>query len=626
MDKNLRQITTTLVAYLPHHSLPAQSGNLYTIINNTLYPIPAGFYHWFSQKTLRHTYWLTTLGSVCIISFKFGLTVLPIYGDRMATLNFKGKPFVQNYHLQVKYHQLIPRKAKSITKKMSLHDNLIIHGDNLKALKALLPTYAGKIKCIYIDPPYNTGNEKWVYNDNVNSPMMQEWLGKIVDKEDLTRHDKWLCMMIPRLKLLRELLSEDGAIFISIDDNEVHHLRSLMDEVFGEQNFVANVIWEKADSPRMDVELFSNRHDHIIAYARAIDEFAVNRRLYDEGGLPAHYDKIDKEGRAYYLKPLRAMGGQGEAREARPGLFFPLVAPDGTQVLPRLQDGTDGAWRWSPDKVEQEKARIEWTKGKEGWTPYFRIYADTSRGRPPETIWVHTDCGSNRTATADLKAVFGEKMGFGTPKPRRLVQRILEIATQEDSIVLDSFAGSGTTAHATLSLNNEDGGNRRFILVECEDYADRITGERVRRVIKGVKGAKDEDLKKGLGGSFSYFDLGSPIEMESILSGDNFPAYTDLARYIFYTATGEEFDEKALDEKKNFIGESSNYLVYLFYKPDIQYLKSTALTLDRAKALGPYKNKRRLVFAPTKYLDQDHLDQLRIDFAQLPFEIYQLVK
>src|SRR3990172_3021149 len=155
----------------------------------------------------------------------------------MATLNFKGKPFVQNYHLSVKYHQLIPRKNKSLTKKVSLHDNLIIHGDNLKALNALLPTYAGKIKCIYIDPPYNTGNEKWAYNDNVNSPMMQEWLGKVVDREDLTRHDKWLCMMMPRLKLLRELLKEDGAIFVSIDYNEEAHLRILLDEIFGQENY-----------------------------------------------------------------------------------------------------------------------------------------------------------------------------------------------------------------------------------------------------------------------------------------------------------------------------------------------------------------------------------------------------
>jgi adenine-specific DNA-methyltransferase len=163
----------------------------------------------------------------------------------MPTLNFKGKSFVQNHHLAVKYHQLVPQKDKSLTDKVSLHDNLIIQGDNLKALKALLPTYAGKIKCIYIDPPYNTGNEGWAYNDNVNSPMIKEWLGKVVDKDDLTRHDKWLCMMMPRLKLLKELLSEDGVIFISIDDIEQHRLRVLLDEIFGEKNFISGVYWMK---------------------------------------------------------------------------------------------------------------------------------------------------------------------------------------------------------------------------------------------------------------------------------------------------------------------------------------------------------------------------------------------
>ena len=184
----------------------------------------------------------------------------------MPTLQFKGKTFVQNHRLAVKYHQLVPKKELSLTDKISLHDNLIIQGDNLKALKALLPTYAGKIKCIYIDPPYNTGNEGWAYNDNVNSPMIKEWLGKMVDKEDMTKHDKWLCMMMPRLKLLKELLSEDGVIFISCDDNEQHNLRSLLDEIYGEHNFIANIIWQKVFSPKNSAKFFSQDHDFIIVY------------------------------------------------------------------------------------------------------------------------------------------------------------------------------------------------------------------------------------------------------------------------------------------------------------------------------------------------------------------------
>jgi adenine-specific DNA-methyltransferase len=547
----------------------------------------------------------------------------------MATLSFKGKSFVQNYHLAVKYHELIPVKKNSLTDKVSLKDNLIIHGDNLKALKALLPTYAGKIKCIYIDPPYNTGNEKWVYNDNVNSPMMQEWLGKVVDKEDLTRHDKWLCMMMPRLKLLRELLSEDGTIYVSVDDNEQHRMRMLMDEIYGENNFIASIVWEKADSPRMDVDYFSSRHDYVLGYAKSIESVGFHR-LINSGMVPAHYNRKDEVGKAYYLKPLRAMGGQGETRKARPNLYYELTAPDGTSVFPKLQNGQDGAWRWSKKKVEAEKERIEWVKKANSWTPYFRIYADDSAGRPPETIFTHADVGSSRTSKAELKSLFPFEMPFDTPKPVKLIKKLLTISADQEAVVLDSFAGSGTTAHAVLDLNREDGGKRKFILVECEDYADEITAERLKRVIKGVSGAKDHTLRNGLGGSFSFFELGEPIELESILEGSRLPSYMDLARYVFYTATGEEFLPEQVDEDKHFIGESKDYEVYLFYKPDLDYLKSTALTLEVAKALGDHTGKKKLVFAPTKYLDLNDSDLLArhglegIEYCQLPFEIYKL--
>ena len=456
--------------------------------------------------------------------------------------------------------------------------------------------------------------------------MLQEWLGKTVDRDDLTRHDKWCCMMLPRLKLLREFLTDDGAIFVSIDDNEVHRLRCLMDEVFGEENFVANVIWEKADSPRMDVEFFSNRHDHILVYARSIGRFSINRKLYDDEEMPDHYDKTDEEGRAYYLKPLRAMGGQGETREARPSLYFSLTTPDGTEVFPKLNDGVDGAWRWSKEKVTRESTRIEWTKSKAGWVPYFRIYADTSKGRPPETIWTHGEAGSNRTAAADLKSVFGEKIAFATPKPRRLLERILEIATDKNSLVLDSFAGSGTTAHAVLSLNKQDGGTRQFILIESQDYVDTITAERVRRVAKGVPSARNEALNAGLGGTFSYFKLGRAMQLKAILEGDSLPDFESLARYVFFTATGEEFDAKKINRKTAFIGASRHHDVFLLYTEDTDKLKQLALTLDAARALPGVSGKPKLVFAPTKYLDESFLDRLRITFCQLPFQIYKALE
>jgi adenine-specific DNA-methyltransferase len=198
----------------------------------------------------------------------------------MPSLNFKGKALVQNFHLLVPYHELKPVKSKSLTSKVSLHDNLVVHGDNLKALKSLLPYYHGKVKCIYIDPPYNTGNENWVYNDNVSSPMIQEWLGKVVDREDLTRHDKWLCMMWPRLRILKDFLTDDGIILISIDDNEAHRLRNVMDEVFGEENFVAQLVWEKGR--KNDARLFSTGHEYMLVYAHSVARLREMKTVWRE--------------------------------------------------------------------------------------------------------------------------------------------------------------------------------------------------------------------------------------------------------------------------------------------------------------------------------------------------------
>jgi adenine-specific DNA-methyltransferase len=545
----------------------------------------------------------------------------------MPSIQFKGKSFVQNHHLAVPFHQLVPQKGKSLTDRLSLSDNLIIHGDNLTALKALLPTYASKIKCIYIDPPYNTGNEGWVYNDNVKSPIIKEWIGEVVGKEgeDLTRHDKWLCMMLPRIKLLRELLTDDGVVFISIDDNEQHNLRQIMDEVFGQSNFLANVIWEKGDSPRMDAEYFSGRHDSVVVYAKNLESVELKKNKFDDDNLPAHYDKQDENGRTYYLKPLRAMGGQGESRQARPNLYYALTAPDGTEVFPILKSGTDGAWRWGKDKIEKENDRIEWKKGSTGWTPYFRIYADTSAGKPPETIFYHKEVGSSRTAKAQLREVFEDGIDFDTPKPVGLIKKIIKLVCNDGDIVLDSFAGSGTTGQAVLELNSEDGTNLNFILVECEEYADTTTAERIRRVIKGLPNSNNPQLKVGLGGTFSFFELGNPIETSSLLSGSKLPSYEELGRYVYYTATGEDFDDSKLDESKNYIGTSSQFSAYMYYRPDIEYLKTTALTLDEARKLRSENgDKPLLVFAPTKYVEQTELDNLKITFCQLPFEIYKV--
>jgi len=544
----------------------------------------------------------------------------------MATLNFKGKTFVQNYHLTVPYHQLVPKKDKSITDEVSLNDNLIIHGDNLKALKALLPNYAAKVKCIYIDPPYNTGNENWVYNDNVNSPMIQEWLGKVVDTEDMTRHDKWLCMMMPRLRLLRELLADDGVIFISIDDNEQHRLRGIMDEIFGEDNFVTNIIWQKKFSPQNDAKYLSDNHDFVVLFAKNKTNW-VRNMLPTPDSVKERYSNPDDDKRGPWSS------GDISVKTYNASCDYQVKTPSGRVVKP----SKSRCWMFSKDRFEELVAdsRIWFGKNGDNVPRLKQFQSEIQAGIVPLTIWLHSEVGHNQGAKQELKEIMqGADLVFDSPKPSSLIKRMLQIATNKNSIVLDSFAGSGTTAQAVLDLNKEDGGSRKFILIQCNEFnkqsgkieniCDSITAERVRRVIKGLKGSDDEKLKKGFGGTFSYFELGDPIEMDSILEGKKLPSYTDLARYVFYTATGEEFDSKAVNEKKNFIGESKNYEVYLFYKPNLEYLKSTALTLEVAKSLGTFKKKKRIVFAPSKFLDTDYLLEYRIDYCQLPFEIYKL--
>ena len=534
----------------------------------------------------------------------------------MPTLQFKGKVFVQNHHLAVPFHELQPVKSKSLTKTPNLHDNLIVEGDNLAALKALLPTYHGKIKCVYIDPPYNTGNEGWAYNDNVNSPMMREWLGKTVDREDLTRHDKWCCMMMPRLRLLRELMRDDGAIFVSIDDNEVHRLRCLMDEVFGEENFVATVIWEKVYSPKSSAKGFSENHDFIVTYARNKDVFKLGLLPRTETA-DARYINPDNDVRGPW-KP-----GDLSARNKYSKGVYPITCPGG-----RIIEGPPQGnyWRYSDNKLWEldRDNRIWWGKDQNQVPAIKRFLSEVKQGLVPETIWTYKEAGHTQDAKRTLLEVFPEDFpDFTTIKPVALVKRIIQLSSERNDIILDSFAGSGTTAQAVLALNKEDGGHRRFILVECEDYADSITSERVRRVIKGVPRAKDKALKAGLGGSFNYFKLGQPMRLKSLLDGSNLPDYKALAAYVFFTATGEEWNPKRMKRKEWFIGESHIYDVFLIYEPDIESLKDLALTLDVARNLPRGSGKRKLVFAPTKYLDSQFLSEYEITFQQLPFQIYK---
>lgn len=383
-----------------------------------------------------------------------------------------------------------------------IFDNRLIFGDNLLALKALEQEFTGKIKCIFIDPPYNTGSAFEHYDDGVE-------------------HSIWLSLMRDRIELLRDLLREDGSIWITIDDNEAHYLKVLCDEVFGRPQFIGAVVWEKSDSPRMDAQYFSSRHDYLLVYGKNKDLLVFNKLLKGSTELAKHYDKVDDQGRPYYLKPLRAMGGQGDSRAARPKFFYPLVAPDGTKVFPRKQDGSDGAWRWSDEKVEREKDRIEWRRGRGSWNPYFRIYADKRSGRPPETIWFHSEVGSNRTSKAEVKAIINELDQFETPKPERLLERVIEISSAPGDWVLDSFAGSGTTGAVSHKMG------RRWIMVELGEHCHTHIIPRMKKVIDGMdKGGITEAVGWKGGGGFRYYRLGP-----SLLEKDRFGNWSINKRY-----------------------------------------------------------------------------------------------
>ena len=544
----------------------------------------------------------------------------------MPTLDFKGKQLVYAHHLTVPSRTLEPAPRKSLPlkgSKPSLDDNLIIHGDNLHALKALMPRYAGRVKCIYIDPPYNTGNERWVYNDNVNSPMMQEWLKdkSPVDGEDLERHDKWLCMMWPRLQLLRELLAEDGVIFISIDDNEQHRLRMMMDEIFGGENFVAMIIWEKVYSPKSSAKYFSENHDFVAVYARNKEEFKLGLLPRTEEA-DSRYANSDNDPRGLW-KPSDLSARNPYSK----GVY--AITCHGGRVIEGPPSGR--FWVISEDKFLAMDAdnRIWWGEDQNQVPAIKRFLSEVKQGLVPETIWTYKEVGHTQDAKKTLLQIFPKNFpDFTTSKPVGLLARIIRLSTDKDSIILDSFAGSGTTAHAVLALNKEDGSNRKFILVECEDYADKITAERVRRVIKGVPNAKDKNLKNGLSGSFTYCTLGNEISPEKMLTGENLPDYETLARHLVYTATGQAPDKiRSTKDKDGFFYEASDRLFYLIYEPDLAFLRSadSALNSDRAERIAKQtkkKQKTALVFATHKFMGQKELTQMGITFCGLPYGMY----
>lgn len=530
----------------------------------------------------------------------------------MPTLQFKGKSAVWNHHLSVPYHTLEKDEKKSF-KGEHMDENLIVHGDNLLALKSLLPKYQGRVKCIYIDPPYNTGNEGWVYNDNVNSPTMREWMGKTVGKEDedLTRHDKWLCMMTPRLKLLRELLADDGVIFVSIDDNEQHRLRSLMDEILGMENFVTNIIWQKKYSPQNDAKYFSDIHDFILVYAKnkvngQKSSGWIRNLLPRTKEMDERYDNPDNDPRGPWKSSDLSVKTYAKEYD------YAITTPSGRKIKPPQ----GRCWRTSKENLKKliQDNRIWFGPKGDGVPAVKRFLSEVQQGVVPVTIWFRNEVGDNQEARQELKDMFADvEFPFETPKPTRLIKRILQLADGKDSIVLDSFAGSGTAAHAVLDLNKEDGGSRKFILVEMEDYANDITAERVRRAVK----------KNGYKAGFTFSTLGPAIDAETLLSGA-LPTYREFAKYVYYLATGKNHpDEMKIKEAASFVGKADHETIYLIYQKDMDALKKLAITLDWAEEAHKKDSGPKIVYAPACYLDEEMLEQYNIKFVSIPYNLFE---
>ena len=595
----------------------------------------------------------------------------------MTELNFKGKEFVYNHHLAVPVRPLEVDPDKGIGE-ARLDGNLIVQGDNLHALKALLPYYAGKVDCVFIDPPYNTGNEGWAYNDAVRAPMIQEWLNSNpIGIEDGLRHDKWCAMMWPRLRLLHELLSDDGSIWITLDDNEVHRCKMLLDEIFGEDCFSANVVWRSSDNSNNDAKDFSADKNHVLVYGKK------------PSWRPAKLDSPEK--RSHFKNPTNDPdgpyfdGNPVDSPSPRENLKYTLMSPNG-KTIHHPKNG----WRWDREtllgKIECGEIRFS----DDGERIVRRSYLKDMKGLPSSDLWIRLGYyGHNRNAKYQLYSLFEDEAVFDTPKPTKLLQAIFELAVGNNSIILDSFAGSGTTAHAVLEANKRDAGNRRFILVEMEDYADRLTAERVRRVMTGYdftgtqstellrekitwtklkkaeklteqvekienlhgheydsikKTVKDgelivtgekkvKDRAEGLGGEFTYCTLGPAIELDKILTGETLPAWAALGGVLFHMATNRVFDPALADPDRGYLGRAEApdgpVHVWLIYRPDLDWLKTpeAALTLSGARTMaGTAPGERHVVFAPARHVSRKMLDEqdLKVDFAPLPFALYRV--
>jgi len=518
----------------------------------------------------------------------------------------------------VRHHKEVPFRLLEADPKLSHGGadtgNLIVQGDNLHALKALLPKYAGKVKCIYIDPPYNTGNEGWVYNDNVNSPEINRWFGSVVGKEaeDLSRHDKWLCMMYPRMVLLKQFLAEDGAIFVSIDDNEVASLRLLMDEIFGRGGFLATFAWQKRYS-RENRGAVGDAHEYITAYCANQNLFASSSKR-----IP-----LNEAQQKVYRNPNNDPNGRWRgipmtAQGYRPNQMYEIVTPTGVVHTP-----PEGRC-WSTIEPEYLKlkaaGRIYFGKDQDTQPQIIR-YLSEVEGLVPWTWLPHEEVGHTDESRKEIQSIFGTQTAFDTPKPTRLIQRILQIATDKDSIILDSFAGSGTTGHAVLKQNAEDGGNRKFILVEMEEkIAQDITAERVRRVAGGYTNAKGEAVA-GLGGGFQFCRLSEEPLFNEFGDIRDDVTFAQLADFVWFAETGTGYTGKADSPLLGTHGGVAVYLLFNGILGDRRPAGGNILTPAILESLPEHDGLRVIYAAAIKGIGPAALGRANIVFKQTPYAI-----
>jgi site-specific DNA-methyltransferase (adenine-specific)/adenine-specific DNA-methyltransferase len=536
----------------------------------------------------------------------------------MPTLNWIGKDAVVKHHHEVPFHLL--KDVPDLGSGDPGAGNLVVRGDNLVALKALLPHYAGQVKCACIDPPYNTGNEGWAYNDNVNSPVIREWLGKVVGKEGetLDRHDRWLCMMYPRLALLRQFLTEDGAIFVCLDDNEIGPLRLLMDEIFGASNFVATVLWQKVYSPKNSAKHFSEDHDYVVIYAKKADVWRPNLVPRSDEQDSAYKNRDNDPRGPWKTSDLSARNFYGAGTYA-------ITCPSGRVIA---KPPTGNYWRVSKEKFAELDAdgRIWWGAKGDAIPQIKRFLNEVKQGVVPQTMWFYKDVGHTQDAKKELVSIMDfedSQSVFITPKPSRLIVRILQIATNPGDLVLDSFAGSGTTGHAVLKLNaaNPDEPPRRFIMVEVEDkVATEVTRERVRRVAEGYTNAKGEAVA-GLGGGFRFCELGEPLFDESGHIRETVK-FGELARHVYFTETGEPLPRERVPNTP-LLGICRGVAVYLLFNGILGDKTSNGgnvLTRKVLAALPPFAGPK-VIYCAGCLIGAERLAEEGITIRQTPYEI-----